>query len=140
MSSGKQSSPSLTRYMRAVVAAVAALAAVGMGGMAPGADQSPRTFGVVDLSDPPAGPGVRQRVEREVAAKGLAAVPDPTTQRALGAAETAGTVARRLLQEAARVRQQGDCAAALARASEAEEAALGGLPADEARQPARAAL
>ena len=37
--------------MRALVAAVAALAAVGVAGDAPGADQTARTFVVVDLSD-----------------------------------------------------------------------------------------
>jgi hypothetical protein len=47
---------------------------------------------------------------------------------------------RRLSAEARDAREVGDCATALARAREAEETALAGLPSDEARQFARAAL
>jgi hypothetical protein len=104
------------------------------------AAEPPRTFGVVDLSDPPAAPAVRARVEREVAGKGLAAVADAITQRALGAGEPPLAAVRRLSGEARDAREAGDCAAALARAREAEETALAGMPSDEARPFARAAL
>src|SRR5215475_6276676 len=84
--------------------------------------EPPRTFAVVDLSDPPAAPAVRARVEREVAAKGLAAVADAVTLRALGTADSPMTMVRRLSTEARQARERGDCATGLARAREAEEA------------------
>jgi PEGA domain len=99
-----------------------------------------RTFGLIDLSDPPAAAVIRARVEHEVAAKGLAPVADAATERALGAAEPPDALARRLVLEATRTRQKGDCPGALARAAQAEEAALSGLAIDEARLPARGAL
>src|SRR5215831_3624053 len=98
-----------------------------------------RTFGVLDLSDPPAAPAVRARVEHEATSRGLAAITDAITQRALGAADSPVLTAYRLSGEARRARDQGDCATGLARAREAEEAVLIGMPIDEARQPARAA-
>jgi len=124
--------------MRRLACALVVGLAAGTG--AARAAEPPRTFAVVDLSDPPAAPAVRARVEHEVAAKGLAAVADAVTQRALGAGDSPMGTVRRLSTEARQAREDGDCATGLARALAAEEAALSGLSIDEGRQPARAAL
>jgi len=127
---------------RAAWLVVALLGASAPGGVRAGVSASAevRTFGIVDLSDPPAAPAVRALVERQAAAKGLAATLDAVTQRALGAADTPLGTVRRLSAEARRAREQGDCATGLARAREAEAAALAGVPIDEARSLVRAAL
>jgi PEGA domain len=103
-------------------------------------DDDRRLYGVVDLSDPPAAPAVRQRVERAALARGLTPVADPAIQKALLPQVSPGTAVRRLVLEARRLRERGDCAAGLPRAREGETAALEALSLDDARALCRVAL
>jgi hypothetical protein len=120
--------------------AMAAWAVVWFSSTARAGDEERRLYGVVDLSDPPATAAVRQRVERAALARGLTAVADPAIGKALLPQESPGTAVRRLVLEARRLSERGDCAAGLPRAVEAETAALESLSLDDARALCRVAL
>jgi hypothetical protein len=103
-------------------------------------DEGARLFGLVDLSlaAERAPEPLRREVERWARGRGLTKLSDPGMQRALGGPEAAGPAIARLVTAARERQQAGDCGAAVARAREAETAALTGLTVDEEREPLKA--
>ena len=97
-------------------------------------------FGVGDISSIRAPDALLAAVERDVARlrPGFVLVDEPAIRRAMATGETADVLARHLLAEAAERKAAGDCATAVVRAAEAEDATLGGVPIDEERDALKA--
>jgi hypothetical protein len=122
-------------------AARAALLAAGLvllgalfGAAARAADGEARTFGLVDLSSPRAPDGLRAEIERWAGTRGLTTLPDAGMRRALAGPESARVASVRTVNAARTKQMSGDCAGAVALATQAEAETLAVLGVDEERE------
>ena len=97
----------------------------------------PLRFAVVNLSPRDLPPPVVEEAEREYARLrgGAAAAIDASLRRLLITGETPDKSLPRLVEEASKHHTQGNCAAAIPPARQAENLALSSVPADDAREP-----
>ena len=100
-------------------------------------DEGERSFGLVDLSAAAerAPEGLKREVESWAKGRGLEKIADATMQRALGGPEPPGPAVARLMGEARAKKDADDCAAAVAKARDAETAALTTMTVDDEREP-----
>jgi hypothetical protein len=100
-------------------------------------DDDERSFGLVDLSaaTESAPEGLKREVETWAKGRGLEKIADATMQRALGGPEPPGPAVARLVSDARAKKETDDCAAAVAKAREAESAALATMTVDDEREP-----
>src|SRR6185295_8334933 len=115
--------------------AVAVLLVAGAVSEAHAADGEAQVFGLVDLSLQRAPEGLRSELERWAAGRGMTAVADLGMRRALAGPEPARVSIGRLAAAARAKQEAGDCAGAVAAATEAEGVALGSLGVDDEREP-----